>query len=439
MNGRLAELEAEIAELRRRSDADPDHLYPGLAYALAELSGLLRDGGRPAAALDAISEAEGLFRVLADHDDDYRQPFASALNTLANLLQDAGRAAEALEVAREAVDVAAALPTDHADDLLLAVARMTLATQLFILGADREATAVLCEVGRATRRLIEGGQGDAAGTVFGMMQAMADDARSREGWGDHVAYRRALALALPGDPPSGRAVLAYALDEATIAMAESDPAAALAWAEEAAAEFSRLAAEDPIRYAAAHTQAAERWLRLALGAEDPDTRERAARALAAAGDGERRGRALTVLAAALEDQARFDEALAVCDQALSLWRSLPDEGRRLASCLNLRIGLLSRLGEVEAALDAAAEAIALWRATESVDPATDASIFADTLRAQAALLVRIGRWDAALAVIDEGVRLVLSAIIEAGVGSSALLGEFERLRGECLKALGREG
>ncbi|MEW5728583.1 MAG: tetratricopeptide repeat protein [Pseudomonadota bacterium] len=438
MEARLAELEAEIAGLRRQAAADPDHLYPALAYALAELSEYLREEGRAGEALAAAREAENLFRHLVDHDDDYRQPFAAALNNLAGALHDTGLAAEAVEFAREAVDVAASLPGDG-DAVLLNLARLTLAGQLFSLGAGREGAAVLCEAGRAVRRLVEADRREEAGLPLHLLQVLADHARETRAWEEHVAYRRALALALPGDPPAGRAVLAYALEEAAAACAEDDPAAALAWAEQAVTEFARLAAEDPARYAAPRLQAAERWLHLAHADDDPDARERAARALASAGDGDRRGRALTMLAVALEEQARFDEALAVCDEAVEVWRALPDEGRRLASCLNLRIGLLSRLGRAEEALDAAAEAVALWRAAETVDPESDAAIYADTLRAQAALLAGIGRWEAALAVIEEGTRLVLSSIIEAGVGSSALLGEFERLRGECLSALGRRG
>lgn len=441
MDDRLAELQAEIAGFRRFAVENPDHLHPGLAFALADLSTVLRDLERPGEALEAAREAATLFRILDDHDPQFRHPRAVALNNFSARLQDMGMTAAALEASREAVDVAAALDGGDDDGLILAAARLNMATQLFILGAAQEGAAVLCEVGRAVRRAIEAGDDEGAGTQLQFLQHLADQAHGRAAWAEHVAYRRALSMALPGDPPAGRAVLAYALDEAAANTALDDPAAAATWAEQAVAEFRRLSGDDPARHSAALVQAADRWLRLVHGGDDATTTERAARALAsaAAPGSEHSASALTVLAMALDGQARLDEALAASDEALAVWRARPGQRRRLASCLNLRTGLLTRLGRLEEGLDTAAEAVAAWRAAETIDPETDAVIFADTLRLQAGLLVRSHRWAAALAVVEEGTRLILSAIIQAGVGSSSALDEFERLRGECQRALGREG
>lgn len=434
MEARRAALEGEVAEFRRLAAADGDHLYPGLAIALADLSSVLRDLDRRDEALQAAHEASDLFRVLADHDHRFLRHHAMSLNNLSARLQDAGKTAQALEASRAAVDAAAGLPRDEdGTPFILAAARLNMAAQLFILGGVREGTAVLCEIGRTIRRMIEAGQRNPAGGQLDILRQLAEQALDRRDWPLHVGLRRALMLALPGEAAPG---LARALDEAATAVADSDRECALAWAEDAATEFARLAGDEPARFSAAAAAAAERWLRLACG--DPEVAERAARALAsvAAPASEHRATALTVLAMAVEGQARLDEALATVDDAVAAWRSLPGEWRRLASCLNLRAGLLVRAGgRDDEALGAVDEAVVLWRAAEAIDAGTDATVFADTLRQQAALLIRCGRWEAAMAAAEEGTRLLLSAIIHAGVGSSTILDDFERLRRECQNAL----
>lgn len=401
MDGKLTALEAEVAEFRRLAEANPRTLYPGLAFTLSDLSSLYHDLDRRDDSLAAASEAADVFSLASRHDPEFRAPLAMALNNLCARQQDCGDPAAALATARRAADAAADLPADEPTaPTIMAAARFNMATQLFLLGEDDQGEAVLTDMARTIRQLLDSGRHETAALQINILQDFANRAREHGNWAEHVALRRALSLALPGDPPAGRAALAYALDQAAAEAVATDPARASTWAGQATALFERLAEQDPIKYALGLAQA--RTLR-AMSQED-------------CGD---------------------CDADAAWGEAVAAWRALPDCERRLATALGGEAGALERNGRVVEAIDRLTEASALWRARPAMDAATDGALFADVLRRLSRLLLTAGRHVEALAVANEGLDLVLSSVMQAGLGSRETLEDLEALRRECLEAQGR--
>jgi tetratricopeptide (TPR) repeat protein len=353
----LAELEAEIAEFRRLSAEQPDNLYPGLAFALSDISALYRDDGRMDHAIAAASEAVSLFETLTRHDDSFRMPLAVALTNLSARQQDNGQPALAAETSRRAVAEATSLPPEEEDTApILAAARMNLATQLFLTGAEGKGAAVLADVGGALRALFEAGDIEQAGHQAAILNQFARRARDHEKWAENAALRRALVLAMP----------------------------------------------DGRRFAAPRAQA------------------------------------LTMLAIAEDEFARPTQAAEAWAEAVEAWRALPQSERQLATALSGHARALEVLGRPEPAVYALDEAAALWKGRDDLDPATDGALLADVLYRLGTLLLAGGRAEDALYRAEEGLGLVLSSVVQAGVASPETLGELQALRVDCLRALGRE-
>ncbi|HEX5747129.1 MAG TPA: tetratricopeptide repeat protein [Archangium sp.] len=120
LGNRLSELGRREEALEAASEAvgvyqvlaerDPDAFRPDLAMSLNNLGCRLGELGRREEALEATSEVVGVYRVLAERDPEAFRPYlAGCLNNLGGRVSELGGREEALEAVSEAVELRRAL------------------------------------------------------------------------------------------------------------------------------------------------------------------------------------------------------------------------------------------------------------------------------------------------------------------------------------------
>jgi Tetratricopeptide repeat len=383
---------------------------------LVGLSSRLSELGRREEALDAIEEATGIYRQLAQaRPDAFLPDLATALNNQSGRLSGLGRREEALASAEEAVTIRRQLVHAHPDAFLpdLATALNSQSNRLSDLGRRQEALDAIEEATGIYRQLAQA-RPDAflpdLGTALNNQSIRLSDLGRRE---------EALAMAdeavtigrkLAQDRPD-----AFLPDLASALNNQSGWLSGLGRWEDGLA-----AAEEAVRIRRQLAQARpETFL--------PDLAS-----------------ALTSQSIRLSEVGRREEALAAAQEATGIYRQLAQDRPdaflpNLATALNNQSGALSGLGRWEDGLAAAEEAVRIRRRLAQARPDAFLPNLATALTNKAGSLAELERWEEALAAAEEAADIYrrlaqdgsdtflpnLAAALNNKVGSLAELGRQE--------------
>ncbi|GGZ80074.1 tetratricopeptide repeat protein [Streptomyces bluensis] len=419
----LAVVQEAVTLLRRLAHDHPAVHSPALASSLANLSVELESVGRHSEALAASEEAVTVLRRLASQiPAAYELDLGISLMDLGNHLAHFRRLDEALAVFEEAVTVlrrlASQIPEAHEPDLARALTE--LGSALAVTGRLEEALNTAKEAASIRRR-----GHDIADSDFQLANLLRNLGYSLPEMGfleeavDAAEEAVAMHRWLGADPDTSERYLAEALTDLSDSLAETGrEREALAAAEEASAIRRRLGEDQSgtleLSPADMARDISNAWAEMALLEEE---RQAAAGETRPLGDiTGRRGlgieldvvRFMTGQCAALEREGRTQEAAAMAEEVVVMWRSLARVNPTyhepgLASMLTDLGALLWDVGRLDKALTTTEEAVTIRRRLARANPADNEPDFAVALHNLSIYLVEMGRRDEALTAAEEAI------------------------------------
>ncbi|MEE2037593.1 tetratricopeptide repeat protein [Nocardiopsis sp. CT-R113] len=367
---------------RTLAEQHPDTHLPGLALALNNHAVHLSGTGRAEQALDTITEAVQHYRTLARQSPDNHQPdLAMALNNHALHLSDMGQAEQALDTITEAVQhyrtLARQSPDTHLPDLAMALNNQ--ATRLAKLGRPEPALQAITEAVQHYRTLAErrpdAHLADLAGSLNNQATRLAKLGRPEpalQAITEAVTIRRTLA---EQHPDAHLPDLAASLNNHALHLSDTGRVEqALDTSTEAVQHYRTLARQSPD----AHLPD------LAMALNNQSTR-------------------FTAL-------GRPEPALQAITEAVTIRRTLAEQRpdaylSDLAASLNNHALRLSDLGRAEQALGIISEALQLRRALAGQRPDAHLPDLAMVLNNHATCLAKLRRTEQALQAITEAVTI----------------------------------
>lgn len=372
--------------VRIRRDLVEQHgetYQPALADALNNQAIWLKVSGRPEKAVRKSQEAVALYRALAEQRPDaFRSRLAMTLGTHANCFTAMGRHREALAATEEAVRIRRRLADEDREAHLadLALSLNSQANDLDDVGRHEEALPVAAEAVELYEELAEQDPSAYTPQLAGSLNTYANQLKSMgktreacEAAEKSVGHYRSLARKEPGVFTTDLAMSLTTLSIQQSATGQHEEA--LASSRKAVALYRRL-----------DGRRADAFL--------PDL-----------------GPSLNNLALRWKTIGRLDKALLLIDEAIGIQRRLIAAGRTgrvregLAVALVNRVTCLLGLGQTEAAIPPAAEAVKLLRRLSWNDPdafrpqlATALSLLAPLLTAAGHRAEALDSWEALVKV-----------------------------------------
>ncbi|WP_344445228.1 tetratricopeptide repeat protein [Kitasatospora nipponensis] len=417
----LAAAREAVGVRRRLAERRPQAYTADLAMSLDNLAVQLAAVGHGSEALAAITESVALYRTLAEaHPAAHTDDLARALNGLANELADTGDQQGALLAVEEAVELYAelhrALPDVFATSHAMAL--VSLANRRGEVGRTTEALAVSDRALEIYRMLpadrTAAARPDLAKCLNNIGAQLRSDGRPHEALvriEEAVGLGRELAEASPG---AFRTSLARYLMHQAMCLQELERLEESVPVALEAVEMARPSAGLPESASLLNTLSAllmvARRSTEALAALEAIV---TARRRLASMDPVRHGPSLVdslhLFTIQLGRLGRLPAPVAVAEEVVGIRRQLRDtaatdaERAALAQALGHLGNLLTQAERRSEAIDRVEEAVALWRELPEPERAPHATASATALTAYAGLLWMVGRADESLAALTEAV------------------------------------